>query len=250
MRGGACSDADSAKCGVRATCGGEYDATRVAHATTTTSGQKPRFAARSDLVAQAYELAASAHEGQRRKDNGTPFITHPVTVADLLHDSGFGDEVIAAALLHDVVEDTEMDSGELTRRFGGRVAELVEALSEDEGIRDYEERKREHREQVAESGADAAAIYIADKLSNLRDMRRIYAEEGEAIASRFTSPLDVRVTLWREDAAMAGRIAPGLVFLVDFGRELDEFERQRAARAGVADEPGIAADERGEQQRK
>jgi (p)ppGpp synthase/HD superfamily hydrolase len=196
----------------------------------TTSAEEPRFAARSGLVAKSYRLAADAHEGQRRKDDGTPYITHPVAVAELLHDAGFDDGVVAAALLHDVVEDTEMDRDEIAERFGGRVAALVGALSEDEGIRDYEDRKREHREQVEESSHDAIAIYIADKLSNLRDMRRIYAEEGEAIASRFKAPLDVRVGLWREDLEMARRSAPELRYSSDFEGELDEFDRERAAR--------------------
>lgn len=181
-------------------------------------------------MARAHDLAANAHEGQRRKDNGSPYITHPVAVAELLHDAGFGDQLIAAALLHDVVEDTEKDADELRERFGDRVAELVETLSDDEEIDDWEQRKHEHHEQVAEAGPDATAIYIADKLSNLRDMRRIFAEEGEAIASRFTPSLDLRIALWQQDAEMARRVAPRLPFLADFQRELDEFERQRAER--------------------
>jgi guanosine-3',5'-bis(diphosphate) 3'-pyrophosphohydrolase len=210
-----------------------YMLAQVPQGTTQTEQAQPAFVARSDLVATAYEMAASAHQGQRRKDDGSPYITHPVTVAGLLHDAGFDDDLIAAALLHDVVEDTDMDSDELSERFGERVAELVDALSEDEGIQDYEERKREHREQVEEAASDAIAIYIADKLSNLRDMRRIYAEEGEAIASRFKAPLDVRVRLWKEDAEMAERAAPDLPFLPDFRRELAEFDRQRARRAAA-----------------
>ena len=209
---------------------GQYAVAVLATGASTRVDEEPRFATRSDLVAEAYRLASDAHDGQRRKDDGTPYITHPITVAELLHDSGFDDEVIAAALLHDTVEDTEMGPDEIEGRFGERVAELVEALSEDEGIEDFEERKREHREQVEESGRDAIAIYIADKLSNLRDMRRIYGEEGEAIASRFKSPLDVRVGLWREDLEMARRSAPDLPYLEEFGRELEEFGRERAAR--------------------
>ena len=191
---------------------------------------KPRFADRSELVTDAFELAGDAHRGQLRKDDGSPYITHPIAVADLLDDAGFDDDVIAAALLHDVVEDTDMALGEIAERFCERVAELVEALSEDDGISDFEERKREHREQVAEAGRDAIAIYIADKLSNLRDMRRIYAEQGEAIASRFKAPLDVRAGLWREDLEMAKREAPDLPYLRDFERELDGFARERKAR--------------------
>jgi guanosine-3',5'-bis(diphosphate) 3'-pyrophosphohydrolase len=206
---------------------------QVPRGTTQTEQTQPAFVGRSDLVARAYEMAASAHRGQRRKDDGTPYITHPVAVAGLLHDAGFDDELIAAALLHDVVEDTDMDSDEVSERFGERVAELVDALSEDDGIQEYEERKREHREQVAEAASDAIAVYIADKLSNLRDMRKIYAEAGEAIASRFKAPLDVRVRLWKEDAEMAERAAPDLPFLPDFGRALAEFDRQRAQRAAA-----------------
>jgi guanosine-3',5'-bis(diphosphate) 3'-pyrophosphohydrolase len=181
-------------------------------------------------VADAFTLAADAHSGQLRKDDGSPYISHPVKVAERLHDAGFDDEVIAAALLHDVVEDTEMDPDEIAERFGERVAVLVQALSEDEGISDYEDRKRAHAEQVAEAGADAVAIYIADKLSNLRDMRRIYAEEGEAIASRFKAPLGVRVALWREDLEMARESDVELPYLAEFERSLDEFDRERNAR--------------------
>jgi (p)ppGpp synthase/HD superfamily hydrolase len=191
------------------------------------------FGRRSDLVARARELASEAHEGQRRKDDGSPYITHPIGVAGLLDDAEFSDEVIAAALLHDVVEDTDLDPGELRERFGERVAELVEALSEDNDISDYEERKREHREQVEESGPDAVAIYIADKLSNLRDMRAIYALEGEDIAERFNAPIDVRIRLWKEDAEMAQRVAPELTFLPVFRAALAEFERQRAAGSSI-----------------
>ena len=210
-----------------------YMLAQVPQGTTQTEQTQPAFVARSDLVASAYEMAASAHRGQRRKDDGSPYITHPVAVAGLLHDAGFDDELIAAALLHDVVEDTDMASDEVSERFAERVAELVDALSEDDGIRDYEERKREHREQVADAGKGAIAIYIADKLSNLRDMRKIYAEEGEAIASRFKAPLDVRMRLWKEDAEMAERTAPDLSLLPDLGRELTEFDRERARRAAA-----------------
>jgi (p)ppGpp synthase/HD superfamily hydrolase len=193
-------------------------------------GHRPAFADRSELVADAFGLAADAHAGQVRKDDGSAYISHPVKVAARLHDAGFDDEVVAAALLHDVVEDTDMEPDDIAARFGDRVAELVEALSDDEGISDYEERKRAHAEQVAEAGANAVAIYVADKLSNLADLRRIYAEEGEAIASRFKAPLDVRVALWREDLEMAKGSGAELPYLAEFEQSLDQFGRDRDAR--------------------
>jgi guanosine-3',5'-bis(diphosphate) 3'-pyrophosphohydrolase len=196
---------------------------------TETDHQAPRFVAASPLIASAYRLAAEAHSGQRRRDDGSPYISHPVAVAQLLHDAGFRDQVIAAALLHDVVEDTEMSTEEVAERFCDEVAKLVDALSEDEGIEDFSERKREHREQVEESTPEAVAIYVADKLSNLRDLRSVYAEEGETVASRFKAPLDVRVELWREDAEMALRLAPELPYLDEFRSELSTFAEERRA---------------------
>jgi guanosine-3',5'-bis(diphosphate) 3'-pyrophosphohydrolase len=193
----------------------------------------PGFVGESELVARAYGVAAEAHSGQRRRDDGSPYITHPIAVARVLNNAGFGEHVLATALLHDVVEDTELSSGEVEARFGPDVAKLVAALSEDEEIEDYEQRKRAHRERVAGAGREAVAIYIADKLSNLRDMRTIYALEGEAIAPRFKAPLELRVRLWRGDAEMASRAAPDLPFLPDFRTELAEFERQRDAGQGA-----------------
>ena len=195
--------------------------------TTTTLGEEPRFAARSDLVKQAHRIAADAHEGQLRKDDGSPYITHPVSVAALVDDAGYDDEVVAAALLHDVVEDTNLDPDEIEEIFGEHVSDLVEALSDNERILDFAERKRHLRAEVAEEGDDAIAIFIADKLSNLRDMRRIYAEDGEAIAPRFKASLDTRVEVWREDLKMAKAATPGLPYLADFERELDGFAAER-----------------------
>jgi (p)ppGpp synthase/HD superfamily hydrolase len=198
--------------------------------TTETDHLAPRLVDASPLIASAYELAAAAHAGQRRKDDGSPYISHPVAVAQVLREAGFREQMIAAALLHDVVEDTELSTEEVAERFCDEVAELVDALSEDAGIEDFEERKRAHREQVEEAGREAVAIYIADKLSNLKDMRAIYAQEGEAIAPRFAAPLGVRIVLWREDAEMASRVAQELPYLGEFRAALDGFEREREAR--------------------
>jgi len=195
------------------------------------SSGEPRFlAARSDPVRRAFRLARDAHDGDERKGDGSPFITHPVRVAELLAGEGFGDEVIAAALLHDVVEKSDRTLGDVADAFGTDVAELVAAMTEDDAIEGYEERKDAHREQVAEAGRGATAIYVADKLANLRDMRRLYSRVGESAADRFTAPtLDARVRAWRRDASMAARIDPGLPLLAQLRGELAALERQRAS---------------------
>jgi (p)ppGpp synthase/HD superfamily hydrolase len=76
-------------------------------------------AARSPLVAEALAVATEAHAGQIRNGScGKPYIEHPVAVADLLERHGFGEQVLAAALLHDVVEDSDTTVAELRERFG------------------------------------------------------------------------------------------------------------------------------------
>ena len=131
------------------------------------------------LVRRAYAFAEHAHRGQRRKD-GQAYISHPVRVARLLAERGYGEEVLAAALLHDVVEDTRVTLPEVRQAFGVRVALLVECVSEDMSLPGAE-RKRAYREQVRVGPADARAICAADKVCNIEDLR-ITAASGDHVA--------------------------------------------------------------------
>ncbi len=125
----------------------------------------PDFVRESALLTGAFRLAFAAHQGPRSEGETT--IDHPVAVARLLHEAGFGDQVVAAALLHDVVEDTSTNLGEVATQFGPEICALVREMTEDEEIRDYPLRKAEHRSRVARSGR-VSAIYAADKLANAR----------------------------------------------------------------------------------
>jgi len=187
---------------------------------------------RQGLLEAALQLASGAHADQVRKD-GSPYIGHPRAVGELLERAGFDEEVLAAALLHDVVEDSEIEQREVERRFGPRVAALVAAMTEDPTIEDYHERKRAQRERVEAAGREAVAIYAADKLANLRDTRRGYGREGEAIERRFQVPLDVRIAIWREDFEMASRFEPRLPYLRELRYELESLEEQRAKTNGA-----------------
>jgi (p)ppGpp synthase/HD superfamily hydrolase len=189
-------------------------------------------AARSALIEDAFAKASEAHAGQvRNGSGGMPYIEHPQAVAAVLAEHGFGDEVLAAALLHDVVEDSEATVADLRERFGEPVAGLVGALSDDESIADYRERKDEHRERVAAAGADALAIYCADKLTNVRTLRNTYAKEGEAVAEEFKVPLDLKVEVWEADVELLRERAPRLAFLPQLEAELTRLAADRAAAA-------------------
>ncbi len=129
------------------------------------------FVERSPLTREALAFADQRHAGQMRDIDDLPFVTHPVEVACLLHEAGYADEVVAAGVLHDVLEDTDAEWSDLETRFGGRVAELVQAVTDDPSIEDDAERKAALRRQVAAAGESAAAVFAADKVSKARELR-------------------------------------------------------------------------------
>jgi (p)ppGpp synthase/HD superfamily hydrolase len=120
------------------------------------------FVKRSPLTRDALAFAHERHAEE---------VTHPVEVACLLHEAGYSDEVVAAGVLHDVIEDTDADLSEVEGRFGRDVAELVAAVSDDPAIEDHAERKAALRQQVARAGECAAAVFAADKVSKARELR-------------------------------------------------------------------------------
>jgi (p)ppGpp synthase/HD superfamily hydrolase len=129
-------------------------------------------------------------------------IEHPLAVARLLHEDGQSDTLVRAGLLHDVLEDTEVTTAEVRERFGREVARLVEALTQDPAIADYDRRKAALREQVLAAGRDAATVALADKAAKLAkesarpEQSRLdhYRATLEGIEQRFgTSPLSERL---------------------------------------------------------
>jgi (p)ppGpp synthase/HD superfamily hydrolase len=193
-------------------------------------------AAESELIRDALELAEQAHAEQVRSGSGgMAYIHHPVAVAELLAEHGYGEETVAAALLHDVVEDSETTVAEIAARFGEPVAKLVETMTDDESVEPYERRKTEHRDRIAAAGGDAAAIYAADKLSNVRVLRRAYTSEGEAAGEEFKAPLDLKVKVWEGDLEMLRGEALAPAFVEDLAAELEKLREARARTTASAD---------------
>ena len=172
----------------------------------------PDFIAGRDFVERAFRHAEKAHR------EGDTDIAHPVAVARLLDGAGYGDEAIAAALLHDVVEDTGEGFAEIDADFGAEVADIVDAMTEDAGIDDYGERKLEHRRRVLASGVVPASIYAADKLARVRG----YLESGDEVGAE-------RLAHYRDTLKLFTAVRPELPFLDELATELPELEAREAA---------------------
>jgi hypothetical protein len=176
---------------------------------------------RSGLVRRAFEAARQAHAGQTRDGSGgMPYVQHPLAVAERLATHSFRDEVLAAGLLHDVAEKSEVDVDEIRAAFGEEVGDLVETMTEDEAIEDYEERKEEHRWRVSEAGQEALAVFAADKLINVGMLRDSYAVCGEAVGDQLEVALDRKIAVWEADLEMLFDEAPDLPLVQELADEM------------------------------
>ncbi len=162
---------------------------------------------REEIVFRAIGFAAEAHRGQRRKGTRVPYLTHLLEVARILAREGLPPEVVAAGVLHDTLEDTPVSSGELRRRFGPRVAELVESVSEPDKSLPWEVRKRHTLQHLPGRGRESLAIALADKLHNLRSIREEQARLGEGVWGRFSRPRRLQERYYR---SLAGVFLKGL----------------------------------------
>src|SRR3954453_4526116 len=147
----------------------------------TAAGRFTSFVDELPITCRALEFAAGRHHGHRHEADQAPFILHPLEVAQLLRGRDYPDQVVAAGVLHDVIEDTEVGYDELEQCFGSEVASLVQAVSEPPGGGDYAQRKARLRDAVARASADAAAVFAADKVATARELRLSLVRHGGAI---------------------------------------------------------------------
>jgi (p)ppGpp synthase/HD superfamily hydrolase len=144
---------------------------------------------------RALRLASYWHRSQTRKASGIPYVQHPVAVAMIVDRLGFDEDVVIAALLHDVVEDTEATFEDVAREFGDDVASLVRDLSEEKTDaqgqkRPWDVRKRDHLQKLANASVQAKAIALADRLHNLTSMQVDLADgtDPQGFWIRFNAP--------------------------------------------------------------
>lgn len=131
-------------------------------------------------------MAIGAHAGQKRKSDNFPYIIHPFMVAMILMRYNFSDTVIAAGLVHDVVEDTDISLKKIREELGNEVAEIVMKVSEKKKDVPWEDRKKTYIEVIRKNSEEVKAISLADKIHNITNMTEAYREKGEEFWKNFS----------------------------------------------------------------
>ena len=142
------------------------------------------------LLDRAIIFAVQAHAGTERRGRGYPYIVHPLEAVGIVATMTADQELLAAAALHDTVEDTNVTVEQIRAEFGERIASLVADESEErpEGVSkedSWHDRKQAAIDRLSHASLDAKMVALGDKLSNMRTIAHDYAKIGDALWSRF-----------------------------------------------------------------
>ena len=167
-----------------------------------------------ELVSEAVAFAVKAHDGMRRKKSEIPYILHPMEAAVIVSTMTSDQNLIAAAALHDVVEDSGISLEEIEKTFGMRVRELVASETEDKREElppeDTWRIRKEESLNVLKHTDDIGVlmVWIGDKLANMRALYRDWKKEGDAMWERFNQK-DKSEQAWyyRSIAALTERLS-------------------------------------------
>ena len=190
------------------------------------------------MVDAAIEVAEEAHRGQFRKGSGIPYISHPRAVARILSDAGCSEELVAAGILHDTVEDTSLTLDFIREKFGERVAKIVQGCSEPDKSLPWEQRKLHTVEFLKTAPLEVRTVTCADKLHNLLTIIADYEVMGDDVWDRFSRGRTRRNGItgsWRLVCAIS-RIVTGMErFLSSSGRVWRRFlaPRNHRNRKGI-----------------
>ena len=144
-----------------------------------------------NILEEAIIYATVLHQGKKRRLKNTPYILHPMEVAQILSTMTDDEEVITAGILHDIVEDTDGTLEEIEKRFGERVAYLVAADSEAENSGEGEtvswKQRQEESFRVLKNSTDIGVkmLWLADKLANIRSLAGMFSEFGDEVWKKF-----------------------------------------------------------------
>ena len=149
----------------------------------------------TSLFDKAAQFAIEAHRGVERRGKGFPYIIHPMEAASIVANITNDPEMLAAAILHDTVEDTDVTIEQIEELFGPRVAHLVHIETAQRGT-SWRGRREVQIERFRQADRDSQIVALGDKLSNLRTIAADYRLIGDQLWQRFHAPGGKEDVLW------------------------------------------------------
>lgn len=173
----------------------------------------------SDRLMRGIATASRAHDGHYRKGSGVPYISHPMSVmliaASVTHD----EDVLLAALFHDILEDVpeNYSRAEMKDEFGLRVVEIVEGVTKNSSLPSWQERADAYLEQLSRGSAESIIVAAADKFHNLSQTLEDLDREGHSLWKRFRSTPSQQLWWYTSVRNVVAERLPDMPLLDDLG---------------------------------
>lgn len=146
-----------------------------------------------NLIQKAILTTIKAHEGQVRKGDGkTPYVLHPLEAGIIISNYTSNESLIVTAMLHDVIEDSNVTYEDIEKDFSKEIADSVKLLTENKSIKDWEERKTENLTRLS-SNMTIYVVKAVDALVNMKDLFYAVQTNGESVWERFNAPKELKM---------------------------------------------------------
>lgn len=166
------------------------------------------------LVRKALDFSATVHKDHLRVGLNVPYIVHPVAVASMVSQYVQDEEVVSAALLHDVVEDSDGYTAEhMERDFGRRISLLVGSVTENKydtfgKVKPWQERKASYLEKLTTASPDSRLICVADTIHNIESLLQTISQCGNGVLGQFGAGLDKKILFYEQILRTIGGSVP------------------------------------------
>ena len=173
----------------------------------------------SSRLMRGIAIASRAHDGHYRKGSGVPYISHPMSVMLIAASVTNDEDVLLAALFHDILEDVpeNYSRAEMEDEFGPRVVEIVEGVTKDSSLPSWQERADAYLEQLSHGSEESVIVAAADKFHNLSQTLEDLDRDGHALWERFRSTPSQQLWWYTSVRNVIAERLPDLPLLADLG---------------------------------
>ena len=173
----------------------------------------------SSRLMRGIAIASRAHDGHYRKGSGVPYISHPMSVMLIAASVTNDEDVLLAALFHDILEDVpeNYSRAEMEDEFGPRVVEIVEGVTKDSSLPSWQERADAYLEQLSHGSEESLIVAAADKFHNLSQTLEDLDRDGHALWDRFRSTPSQQLWWYTSVRNVIAERLPDMPLLADLG---------------------------------